>query len=153
MSGSCDGQIFVHDLRTKSIGRSPVTTIELGPTSVMSLKFAPGNNRFSACGADGKMRIIGTYGGETWAVVETNTPNHELRCAVTYGNSLVTGDDAGVIKVWDVNTAVHLSTIAGVGGLSGPAVEPLSCICISDDGQYLAAGCDDGSVYIFPGKM
>jgi len=145
LSGSCDGQIFVNDLRTKP---KAIASAEIGVASVTSLQFVAGGRYFLASGADGVMRVLTT---DTCEIVsQVATGDEEIRCACVAGSSVFTAGSGGVVRVWDLSSASKpLMRLCFGNGSAKKPISPITALCCSYDGAILYAGCESGEAYLW----
>lgn len=149
LTGSCDGQIFIHDLRTKA---KTVLSTELGVTSVVSLHVVADGEYFLACGADGIIRTVRSNDGEVCA--EVSCGQDDIRCSCMSGSLLLTAGSGGVVRAWDIADPTRLRVSHSVSLVDTSDRNVLvTSICGDASSKMLFAGCDDGSAFLWGGSV
>ena len=169
LSGSCDGEIYLHDIRTKA---KAVLCFDLGVSSVTHLSSAGSKSSFVTCGADGMIRVVSLRTSK--AISEFQSGEDEILSAcLANGQHLITsgrstsssssgggdGDDfsaittSSSIALWDLSSSSSSSSSSNVRkigylDLMKEGRRVVSDICYDTDASTLYAGCDDGSTMI-----
>ncbi len=130
-------QIFVWDLGKKI----PIQVIGGVPDETRALAFSLDGETLAAAGLDRKLRIFSVSSAALTAERDTPAPVQTMSVAPDSG-VLFTGDQAGVISVWDLNTATPRANWQAHGDwVIGSAV--------SRDGTRLASAGADRSIKIW----
>lgn len=145
LTGSCDGEIYLHDIRTKA---KAVLCFELGVASVTHLSGGlNGGSSFVTCGADGMIRVVSLRTSK--AITEFPSGEEDIRCACLANGRLVTsgrsGDDvtsSSSLSLWDLNGSTRK-----IGHFDLKDRRVVNDICCDGNG-LLYAGCDDGSTML-----
>ena len=145
ISGSCDGQLFVRDLRTKPV--RTVSMSDIGIASVMAAHVMFDERSFVACGADGIVRRIAVDTGKTIAQVDTG--DEDVSCACRCGDLLLTGSSAGIVRAWAFDNGGAIVQKFRFGGGADRSLPPLTSIASAAGGGVIYVGCESGETFMW----
>ena len=66
----------------------------------------------------------------------------ELNCLAFDGNTIIVGGGSGILSVWDI---FHVKNIGKIPAHQGP----ITCLWVSENGDYVATGGDDRRVVVW----
>ena len=132
VSGSKDDYLKVWDINTGDC----LHTLE-GHSSWVSCVVAPSMDNIIISGSNDKTLKIWKVGGSKSPPTDRHFAQPE--CIVSTINGLVVSGAPDAIKVWDVSSAKCLHTFSS----------PASCLCTTDDGQYLISGSKNSKIGIW----
>jgi sugar lactone lactonase YvrE len=136
-AGSGDGSIYLWEVRT---GReSPALHGHKGP--VVSLSFGPLGRNLASAGQDGAVKIWDLSTARERVTVTSSGKSRAT--SIVYspgGRTLFWADDAGHVTWRQLATAKNLREFK--------FPQAIHQIAVAGDGEHLAAGCEDGNVYI-----
>ena len=139
-SGSLGGTIELWDV----LNRKRIATLRGHTDEIRVLAFSP-DGKTVATAAKGEAIIVlwdaFNIDSKTGLLMKDTTETG----AVTFspdGETLVSGDQNGVIYLWDATTGVQLSTFKGDAG-------SVTALAFSPDGKILANGSHDGAIRLW----
>jgi WD40 repeat protein len=146
LSGSENGELFLWDMKTYA----HVHTFPVVPGGVWAVAFSP-DGRFAVTG--GLRGGICLYDLRTRQLrrnlVEKNTTIGVPGVAFTPDSrQVIACSNPGSIQFWDVETGALVRTLPNPDGDEGKWF----CLAVSPDGTHLAAGSQDGSLWLYDWK-
>ena len=120
--------------------------VEYGPKAVNCMALEDSDReRLAVCRQDGSIQIWSTTPrGYAWSIdfVIPSRVERSIDSVTWCHNRLFTAGLEGQLIEWDLENLVEKTTADACGG-------PVWCIAGSNDKNFIAAGCEDGSVRLF----
>ena len=69
----------------------------------------------------------------------------ELNCLAFDGQTMIVGGGSGCLSVWDIHNVKPVGKIQAHQG-------PITCLFVSEDGEFVATGGDDRKVVVWTAK-
>lgn len=69
----------------------------------------------------------------------------ELNCLAFDGQTMIVGGGSGCLSVWDIH---HVKPVGKIQAHQGP----ITCLYVSEDGEFVASGGDDRRVVVWTAK-
>jgi pre-mRNA-processing factor 19 len=136
VTASTDKSWAFHDITTgKTRSRNE------GKAGFTAMAFHPDGMLLGACTSDNMVSMLDLKNGETRAQL----PGHNARLSALAfsenGTYLATGDDSGVVKLWDLRTVTCFKT------LTNQDMSTVSSLTFDQSGTYLGVGGDDVRIF------
>lgn len=147
---AADGQLDVWDLA----GGSRVTRYRAYHRMTQALYASADGRQLLTCGTGLEVRMRDVADGRTTRIFRVNAgpplPGTDLindAGLTSDGGRVVTADNDGRVRIWQVDDAHLLHTVPGQEGPDGPA-RPMTAVSVCPDGRFAVAGDVDGLVRV-----
>jgi len=138
VSGTRDGRVVLWCLESYSI----IQELPAHKRQVNGVKFSCDAKRVVSCGSDFYMKVIDL---QTGTILFSKDLGEELNCLAFDGQTMIVGGGSGCLSVWDIYNVKPMGKIPAHKG-------PITCLYVSDDGEFVATGGDDRRIVVWTTK-